>query len=273
VNDEMTRWHADPEALRDYADRRANAAVAWSIETHVLGCSSCREALAELLSADDAAILAEARTAVRLGRTRPRRSSRATVTEGVLGPWWSWVSLVVAGVVILRLADRLSVPVEQAGLGLSWTPALSPLIPVAMVATVYGLADRDAAAQAAPRGGFELVLIRTATVLAVTIPVVTATLWAGGAFVIVWLLPALGLSVGAVALGSWFGVERAALGLTALWAVVVVLAMVPASGLAEPLARLINPDGPGRALWGALVIVAGLVLVRRTGFDVPRRLR
>lgn len=275
MSDESTTWHADPMALRDYANGSAAAPVAWSVESHLPTCSTCRAVLAELVTPADATLLTQTRTAMVLPSQVRRRSGslHAGLLEGVLGPWWAWIGLIAVGAVAMWLAGQVTVPAEQVSLGLSWALALSPLVPVGMVAVVYGVADRDATVQATPRGGLELVLIRTASILTMTIPVVTVAMWASGTFLAVWLLPALGLSLGAVALGVWIGVERAAVGLTILWAVVVALAMLPGSGLVQPLAPLINPDGIALALWGAVVACAVAVVMQPNRFDAPGRNR
>lgn len=143
-----------------------------------------------------------------------------------------------------------------------------------MVAAVYGLADRDSAAGVTPRGGLELILVRTAVILAVAIPVVVSCLWATGSGPVAWLLPGLGLCVGALALGSWFGIERAAVGLSVGWALLVGLAMTPDSTMTRLFAPLIDPNRTGTTLWLALLVVAtGVLLARLDGFDTPGRMR
>jgi hypothetical protein len=268
-------WHADAEALRHYVDGTADAAVAWSVETHLPACSRCRDLVGHLLSDADQDLLAEVRADVRLPEVR--RSPRhvwAAVGTGVLGPWWAWASLVAIAVGVLWLAGEVPAGAVQQQLGLTWVLALSPLVPVMTVAAIYGVADRDPTVGATARGGLELVIVRTTGVLAVTIPLVAATLWATGAGTVTWLLPGLGLCLGSLVLGSWIGVERASLTLTGAWVAVVGVAMLPRSALAEVLAPAIDPDSSSAALWLLLLAVASAALLaRRHDFDLPGRHR
>jgi hypothetical protein len=140
-----------------------------------------------------------------------------------------------------------------------------------MVAMVYAVADRDPAAAVTPRGGLELVLIRTLAVLVMTMPTVTLGMVAGHTAGLPWLLPGLALCAGALALGPSVGFERACAGLAVLWAVVVVAAMPPVA-LASA-ANLVEPSGTISALWGAaLLTIVGFIALRRDRFDLPGRL-
>lgn len=270
----MSDWHADPAALRDYADGTANAAVAWSVETHLPVCAHCRGLLAHGLSGPERAALAGLRSELVLPPRTGRAGARRAVVDGVLGPWWAWLSLVAVAVGVLWLGGEVPLGRLQHLHGLTWALALSPLVPLAMVATIYAVADRDVATSATPRGGWELLLVRTAAVLAVAVPVVAACLWMSGASVVAWLLPGLGLCLGSLVLGSWVGVERASVGLATAWALVVGLAMQPGSALAAPLAPAINPGTGGGALWLLLIaLTTATLLWRRDRFEIPGGLR
>lgn len=268
-------WHLLATTLQEYADERVPAPVAWSVETHLVECRRCREVLARLVSAEDAALLGQVRSAVRLpSRPAPARSPRSAIAEGVLGPWWAWSSLVVAVGAVLTVMGRLPVPNEPRSAGLTWLVALSPVVPVAMVAAVYAMADRDETTRVTPRGGLELVLYRTAAALLLAVPAVTVGLWASGALTVVWLLPGLALCIGALVLGSWIGVEQAALGLCSVWALAVGLTMTPRSPLVADAVWLVSPSGAAVAWW-CFAIAAGSIalLLRQDRFDTPRGLR
>lgn len=268
-------WHADAEALRHYVDGTADAAVAWSVETHLPSCGRCRELVGHLLSDPDREVLARARADVRLPEVR--RSPQnvwAAVGTGVLGPRWAWVSLVAIAVAVLWLAGEAPAGTVQQEAGLTWVLALSPLVPVMTVATIYGVADRDPTVATTSRGGLELVLVRTSAVLVVTLPLVAATLWLTGSGTATWLLPSLGLCLGSLVLGSWIGVERASLTFTGTWAVLVALAMLPRSALVDVLAPAINPGASGMAPWVVLLAAVSVALLaRRDDFDLPGRHR
>jgi len=140
-----------------------------------------------------------------------------------------------------------------------------------MVAMVYVVADRDPAAAVTPRGGLELVLIRTLVILALAIPTVTLGMLAGNTAGWPWLLPGLALCFGALALGPTVGLERACVGLAFSWAVLVVVASPPVA--LTLAANLVEPSGQTNILWGvALVTIGGVLVLRRNQFDLPGRL-
>lgn len=268
-------WHAGPRTLQQYADGTLTDAFSWSVEAHLPACDVCRERLAGMLSEQDRSELEilhqELRPARRASavtaalRWTPARSA----PRGVLGPWWSWVSVLLAAFAAVTLLGRAPLPPTSPLT--SWAAALAPLVPLAMVAMVYAVADRDPAAAVTPRGGLELVLIRTLAVLVMTIPTVTLGMVAGHTPGLPWLLPGLALCAGALALGPSVGFERACAGLAVLWAVVVVAAMPPVA-LASA-ANLVEPTGTISAVWGAaLLTIVGLIALRRDRFDLPGRL-
>ncbi|MGB3762147.1 MAG: hypothetical protein WA966_02920, partial [Ornithinimicrobium sp.] len=153
----------------------------------------------------------------------------------------------------------------------SWATALAPLVPLAMVAMVYAVADRDPATAVTPRGGLELVLLRTMVILALAIPTVMLGMAAGHTAGWPWLLPGLALCFGALALGPTVGFERACVALALLWAVLVVAATPPV-GLTLA-ANVVEPSGQIIVLWGVvLVTIGGVLVLRRDQFDLPGRL-
>lgn len=262
-------WHASFQMLHDYAAGSLSDAIAWSVEAHLPACSDCRTRLTDTLMARDRTELARLRDEMSLpvrSTLRPKR--RAMVLRGVLGPWWAWLGLVVAAFGAVTLLGLL--PVPGSGLVTSWAVALAPLVPLSMVAAVYALADRDPAAAATSRGGLQLVLVRTAAVLMIAIPTVTAAMLTADVGAVAWLLPGLALCAGALALGPEVGLERACVGLAVLWSLVVITAAPPVE--LTSAAVLIDPSGAVLALWGAaLVAMAGVVVMRRGRFDAPGR--
>ncbi|MFE0424259.1 zf-HC2 domain-containing protein, partial [Streptomyces sp. NPDC058953] len=157
--------------------------------------------------------------------------------------------------------------------------ALAPALPPAGVAVAYGrhTDPLHEIAAATPSGGLRLLLTRTAVVLAVSVTLLTATgalLPADGTApgAAAWLLPALALTSGVLALGSWTGLPVAAAVLTGGW---LTAALLPAVGTAperygERLAPLLGTAAQGG--WAAAaVLCAGLLVLRRSTFDHVER--
>lgn len=268
-------WHAGLRDLEQYAAGTLTDARSWSVEAHLPACEVCRERLGGLLGDPERSELDTLRQELRSTRRqaayapalrlRPGRSA----LSGVLGPWWVWSCVALAVFAVLSLLGRA--PLPPTSVVTSWAAAVAPLVPVAMVAMVYAVTDRDQAAAVTPRGGLELVLIRTLAVLLLAIPTVTLGMIAGHTAGLSWLLPGLALCAGALALGPSVGLERACVGLATIW-MAIVMAALPPVGLASA-ASLIEPTATISALWGcALLAAVGLIAMQRDRFDLPRRL-
>ncbi|MEV0849237.1 zf-HC2 domain-containing protein [Streptomyces sp. NPDC049954] len=186
--------------------------------------------------------------------------------------WWAAVLLVVAGTLVLGLG-------AGSGGARPLLLAVAPVLPLAGVALAYGpYADPlHELALAAPRGGLRLLLLRTAALSAVCLPLLTAV----GALLPgvpgapgpgAWLLPSLALTLTTLAAGSYVGCRAAAAGCAAGWAVAVALPTgrpgpSTAIQLAERLSLLL--DGPAAQTGWALgaVLCAALLTLRRTAYD------
>ncbi|MEU5586837.1 zf-HC2 domain-containing protein [Streptomyces chrestomyceticus] len=161
--------------------------------------------------------------------------------------------------------------------------ALAPVLPVAGVAFSYGpRADpMYEIGAASPSGGLRLLLTRSAAVLGVSLPLLTAVSallpgTPGLPAAPAWLLPGLALTLGALALGSYVRCRTAAGVVAAGWASAVLLPVIaaqpgggggagtfPVTALAEQLARYLS-GGAAQSAWAAAAVLgAGLVLVRR----------
>ncbi|MFI6285455.1 zf-HC2 domain-containing protein [Streptomyces sp. NPDC051018] len=195
------------------------------------------------------------------------------------GPWFAGVLLVVAGALFLAYGTGFG---EARPLLL----ALAPVLPLAGVALSYGpYADPMYEITAtAPSGGLRLLLTRTAAVLAVSVPLLTAAgallppvsrVTGGGPPGVpvlspgAWLLPGLALTVAALALGSYIGLRLAASALACGWLAVVFLPAL--TSLPEGLGGRIEPFVSGPAVqtaWaGAAVVCAAVLAGRRSTFD------
>ncbi|MFJ8585124.1 zf-HC2 domain-containing protein [Streptomyces sp. NPDC093595] len=207
------------------------------------------------------------------GRPPVSRLGRLVWAAGpaLRGAWTVAVLLVVAGALGLAYGGGVD-GVRPLLL------ALAPVVPLAGVAVSYGRhADPlHEIAAATPSGGLRLLLTRTAAVLAVCVPLLTAAgavlpAEAGAPGAAVWLLPGLTLTLAALALGSYAGCRTAAVAVAVVWlAVVAGPALVeafpyPPDGTAS--VRYVS-GGAAQGGWAAAAAVcAGLLALRRRSFD------
>jgi len=205
----MSAWHLDPEAISRYARGAAPPELAASAEAHLMKCAPCRGAIAPHVQARRAeAIWHEVADRIDAPRrSRPERllvrlgAGEATArlvaaTPTLRGPWL----LAVAGVLALA---AWAAQADQRFLLMFLVAA--PLGPLAGVAVAFagGLDPTREIGLAAPYSGLRLLLVRTAAVLAVTVPIVAlaglalpGSNWLAAA----WLLPTAGLTCAALAL-------------------------------------------------------------------------
>ena len=136
--------------------------------------------------------------------------------------------------------------------------ALAPLVPVAGVAIAYGPSADPSyeAVLASPYPMFRLVLLRTAAVLATSLPLLVL----GGLLLpfppttaVEWLLPAAGCTVVVLAASSWIDPEYAAVVTGVGW----MAAVAWATHEGDPLLVL----APLAMAGYALVLVAGLLIL------------
>ncbi|MFC4052436.1 zf-HC2 domain-containing protein [Actinomadura syzygii] len=207
----MTGWHLDQESLRRYSQGVASPVLAASAEAHLVKCAACRDVISSYVDARRVeAIWREVVDRVDAPRrTWPERmlarlgvgeatARLVAATPTLRGPWL----LAVAGV--LALAAWAAQADERF---LQMFLVVAPLGPLAGVAVAFagGLDPTREIGLAAPYSGLRLLLIRTAAVLAVTVPIVAAaglalpgSKWLAAA----WLLPTAGLICTALALTS-----------------------------------------------------------------------
>ncbi|MGI5500201.1 zf-HC2 domain-containing protein [Lentzea sp. CA-135723] len=222
----------------------------WAVEAHLEKCGPCRgrlepEPIAEAVWADLAPL-------VERTPQMPRRRRRAHGwVAPAAGPWLAMILLVTAAAVAL---DRVGFAV---GDRVSLVLLIAPVLPVLGVAASWSRALDPAfeLAAATPRAGLPLVFRRTAAVLAVVIPgLAVASLITDAGFAR-WLLPCLAFTLGTLALGTLIGVTRAAVVLTAAWAVAVV---APTIAFTTTSAAL-----DAHAVWVVAIVVSAVVIVAR----------
>lgn len=277
-----TGWHVDETLAASYAAGSASEPDAWSLERHVEACGACAVRVSAAARGGAAGpVLANVRAALLTSVTSapPRIGLTARLLwaagPALRGAWLLAVVLVAAGAVGLAYgADFTGArPVLL---------ALAPVLPVAGVAVSYGgRADPLYEITAStPGGGLRLLLTRTAAVLAVSLPLLTATgavlpASAGAPGAAVWLLPGLALSLAALALGSYVGCRAAAAGISVAWVLAMTVPVLapdapPATAeLSEHLTRLLSgPAAQGGWAAGA-ALCAGLLVLRRRSVEFP----
>ncbi len=258
--------HASQELITSYVLREASQPPErmWALETHLDDCARCRQRVAEATATQvpDVAQMLDGLwpvvEAAAVGTPAPSRSrllrhARRWAPPSVL-PWLLMSVLVVGAAMVLDLLGASGhVP--------SLVLLLGPVAPLAAVAAAWsGRLDPMAElTMASPRAGLAMVLRRTAAVLAVLIPTLAA---AGGLTGVSWalsLLPGLAFTLGALALGSVVGVDRAATALGSLWTVAVVLPSLFTTSLPVLLAQASVP------LWALAAVIAALITALRAG--------
>ncbi|MEV8307973.1 zf-HC2 domain-containing protein [Streptomyces flavidovirens] len=305
-----------------YAAGTVAEADAWSLERHVEVCRRCAQRVSAAVRAGTAgpaltsireAVLATATPAAQPASAASAAPSPTRSTRPLRSVGGRFGRVVWAAGPALRGAWVVAVVLVAAGaVGLAYGAgfhgarplllALAPLLPLAGVAVSYGRhADPMYEISAStPSGGLRLLLIRTAAVLGVSLPLLTA---AGAALptttattatataaattatatahgvpgAAAWLLPGLALTLGALALGSYVGCRTAAAVVGCAWGLAVALPTLTLPGrsaavwltgdLALPLAQYF--DGPlAQGGWAvAAALCAGVLALRRTSFD------
>jgi hypothetical protein len=245
--------HPSLAVIARYAEGGAGLddAAVWSVEVHLEGCPECRAGLAGTMTEDTRALL----DLVAVGLSEGIAAGPAPVR--VRGAWsalrrqwmvWTllpWLTMTVAvlGCAYLLEIARPDLP--------SLVLLLAPVAPLPAVAVAWSRRADPAWELIAgtSAAGITMLLRRTASVLAVIVPVLACAGAGTGASLALVLLPCLAFTAAAIALGAVVGVRRAAVGLGALWAAAVVMPSVATAHLPAVLR-------PGSVPVWALVTVA-----------------
>jgi hypothetical protein len=258
----LTRFARNPETLDDD--------TAASIEEHVVRCAECRSAVhhavdpAELASSWDlvadhidrpAATVVE--RALQLIGMHDGMARLVSATPALSGAWLAAVLTIAAAALAVSRASGA----DGAYL------VLAPLGPLAAVGVTF-LAAADPAGEAGvstPLHGFGLTLRRAVAVLAPTFLLLAGLGLAlpgfGGA--VSWVLPALALAIGSLALGTWLRVEVASGVLAVLW-LAWLAGVRRVEGPDAALADTVAFSAAGQATCAVLAVLAALVLVQRS---------
>ena len=269
-------WHAPPDLLTRYAQRPSavDDVTAASLEAHLLACGDCRAvvaASAPVAELDDL----WAGIADRIDQPRASAAERLLHRLGV-GPeaarligatralQLAWLASLVAAVAIAVLA-------ADAGDGEGAFLVVAPLLPLAAVGVAFaaGADPIGELGQATPLAGVGLLLRRAVPVLVAAFAVlaVTSGLLPAGRAHAAWILPALALAVGAIALSTTVGVERAAAGLAGAWlGGLLVLWLLGRPTQAEDIAAF-QPGG--QAALAALAALAAAATFARRHATLP----
>ncbi|MBA3552008.1 MAG: zf-HC2 domain-containing protein [Actinobacteria bacterium] len=264
-------WHADPAVLERYALGVIDEPTAYSVEAHLLACSSCRASLA---GSFDAPRLNRVWEEVAWNLDAPKATLverlllRLGVPDHVARLLSATPSLRLSWFVAVAVALAFAVLAAHAGAGTSEGSGLllfllvAPLIPVAGVAAAYGpgIDPTYEIGLASPMRSHRLLLIRSLAVL------VSSTALAGlaalslpdlGWWAAAWLLPALGLTGASLALATFWSPLRASGVVTLAWISLIVLSEAKAGG------SLVAFGTNGQLAFLIVLIAAALVLAGR----------
>ena len=281
-------WHPSDDDLAGYANGAADGVAAWSVESHLEACASCRSAISahvdgERLARNRAVLLAL--TAIpdggRLGRLVclcgiPDHLLRLLTATSSLRRSWL---LAVVGVLAVVTGEAVLVQYLWPGggpPGTTWQPGAAELAPFLLAGPLLVLAGVAAAfmpaldpgyrlAVAAPFSGLTLLLVRSVSALvAALVPVVCAAFvmpgpsWLPAAV----LLPSLAVCALALAAVTTVGPVAAVSAAGALW-------VVPVLWLAVARSSLEMVQGHGQALCAVVFVAAvSVVFVRRDRLEM-----
>ena len=262
-----TPWHLDAALAERYADGTLGTVLTASVEQHLTACATCRALLTphvdtprlEAVWADVLERVEQPRRSLlerlltRLGMD-DATARLVAAAPSLRGAWVTGTTLVLAlALVAAYVADN--------GVGLYL--ALAPLMPMVGVALAYGPLSDPAheVVAATPYSQLRLLALRTAFVVTTTlVPAGLAGLFLPGSpyLAVAWLLPALALTVGTVALSARVAPHLAATALGIAWLVVSLRALAPRR---DPLLAVSSPVL--LACTVVLVIAAAFLYTRR----------
>jgi hypothetical protein len=276
-------WHVNPTLFDRYAAATVSAAEAASIETHLTACAECRAAIAPLanrrlldaakLQLDDRLDEVTAPGPVRFLRAVGLSDADATVAGAMFA---------LPASVTLAASSALAFAVVASAMGrgrfaLAAFLIVAPLVPLAGVALAFGprVDPTHELSVACPMSAGRTLLLRSAVVFAISLPVIAllAPLLSATPLAFAWVLPALALAAGTLALGTWMPMVRAAFGLGGIWVIGALIGIRGASrASAEAFARSLEVFQPAGQLLCAVVLVAAVAVLtaRLSSYEVTR---
>jgi hypothetical protein len=276
MNTATNGWHLDEELARRYAENRVPGMLATSVEQHLTSCPACRALLRPAVpTARLAAVWAEVLERVeappvgRLERLLRRTgldepTARLVAVTPLLRT--SWLAGTVLVLVLALLAAETAAPAVALFL------VLAPMLPVAGVALTFGPAadPTHEIVAATPYSPVRLLAVRTLVVVSSTfLPagVAAALLPVEMSLALAWLLPALALTVGTLALSTRLAPHVAASAVGVGWLSVVLYGVARNDPFlaAAPVVQL--------ACLAALALAAAVLLARsRDLAEILRRI-
>lgn len=261
-------WHADEVLLSRYVRGEIDQVTAMSLEAHLTKCATCRSRLPEFI---DATRLQRGWEVVLGAVDAPRRGPlesllvRMGVADGTARLVAATPSLRVSWLAAVTVALGFAVVAAHqvtSAKGLLMFLVVAPLLPLAGVAAAYGpgVDPMHEIGVAAPLSSSRLLLLRAAAVLTATVALAgLAGLMLPGPHwtAVAWLLPALGLVLGSLALSTMIEPLRAAAVVGVAWVVAVVVVTVPAAN------KLVLFSAGGQIVFALLAAGAGLAIARR----------
>ena len=263
-------WHVPPEVLQRYAGGADDWALGEAVETHLTRCPRCRGAVAGL---EDRPRLEELWTKVHVTISAPPqgRFVRAALRLGVpdadvvvvrasSGLYRPWVVAVLGAVLAALIPAMLNLDLRDL-----MFIAVAPVVPALAVAVAYDATDpvRELTAST-PASKLRVALLRTATALAVALPVTGAVgLVVPGLeqLAYAWLLPSLALTGLVLVLLTWLPAWAAATATGAAW-VLTAAALTRDGGAGGAVVDLAS--GPAQLAFALLGASLVLLLILRT---------
>ena len=267
-----TTWHADPTVLARYAAEDLDDVRASSLEAHLLACGHCREALAPMVPSRrldaiwheiETTVVAPQpgvveRTLLRMGvHEHVARLLSATPSLRL-----SWLLAEGFALVSAAVAAQNAAGTQAGGPTLFLFLVLAALAPVAGVAAAFGPGVDPAyeIGVASPMRSDRLLFFRATAVLAasITIGALASIVLPGmDRTEVLWLLPALALTLATLAIGTWLAPIVAACTVGLAW---VVFAAAVSIASTDPLAPF---HAAGQVLFMLAIIASVLVLAQR----------
>ncbi|GAA4594673.1 hypothetical protein BJY16_001393 [Actinoplanes octamycinicus] len=253
--------HPHPSVISRYAggDVDLDEATVWTVEVHLEECADCRARLAGSAPEDVLTLLDRVTAGVERGVAggpapvpvrRRWSAARNRWLVWQLVPWLTMTGAILFCAVLLQ-ALQPALP--------SLVLLLAPIAPLPGVAVAWSRGSDPAGELIAstPAAGLPLLLRRTATVLAVIVPMLLLASDRAGVSLALTLLPCLAFTTTAIALGALIGVRRAALGLIAGWASAVALPAV----LTAHLPVVLQPGSLG--VWAFIAVASAAFVMAR----------
>jgi Putative zinc-finger len=244
----MSDWHVSTGDLSAWVEGDLGSIGAASVEQHLVACSRCRAAVGGAVPTapleavwdsirgriESPQLNLVGRVLVRVGMPEGN-ALLISSAPSLSGPW-------IAGVVMALVFAVLAAN-STGTRGIVIYLIIAPSAPLVGIAAAFGrVADPlYELAVASPYPKFQLLLWRSATVLATTIPIALLAVvpldvpwWVGGA----WLVPAAALVAITLSLSNVFAPQWTALGAAGGWFTINLLALAAGEPLAAVSSRM-----------------------------------